>query len=281
MTTDLPADLWKRLTSTVGLVTTRADEPGEARLNVMAAEWAYFVNKQPLYAAVSLGPRTRSRRRIEGSGEFSLTLCADDQAALADFAGGLSVADADKTTSDLVRFGTPEATRTPWVTGGVLALECRLLRTVPMPSHTLYIGEAVAAHLPDAPRSPLVKHGAMRTLGGPAPRTRVVAAAGPGPDGTLRIAATSPADPARPGAPWRLSLRRPDGTTTDLGTRAATPRGDLLTDVPLPPDLAPADLEGCQVLVERGAFTPGTATVGRPPTTVPAVTPVPAPGAAR
>ncbi len=109
MTRDLPGDLWKKLTSTVGLVVTRHD----GTVNVMAAEWATFVNKQPLYTAVALGPRTASRRRLEAAGEFSVTLCAEGQAALADFAGSFSVTDIDKTGSDLVRLGTRRRRRPP------------------------------------------------------------------------------------------------------------------------------------------------------------------------
>ncbi|MET9236794.1 flavin reductase family protein [Streptomyces cellulosae] len=255
MTRDVPGDLWKKLTSTVGLVVTHHDDT----VNVMSAEWSTFVNKQPLYAAVALGPRTASRRRLEAAGEFSVTLCAEEQAGLADFAGSFSVTDIDKTGSDLVRLGTPEATATPWVTGGVLAVECRLRETVALPSHTLCIGEVVAAHLPDEAPRPLVKHGGMHTLGAPVRRTDVVAAAQLRPDGTLRVAATGPAAEAR--APWQVTLLPPDGPPVRLGAHPPTPHGDLLADLPLPPAV-PA--HGLRVRVERGHATPGTATVSAP-----------------
>ncbi|CAM5712553.1 hypothetical protein SHIRM173S_08556 [Streptomyces hirsutus] len=115
MTREVPGDLWKRLTSTVGLVCAHHD----GVTNVMSAEWSYFVNKRPLYAAVVLGPRAATGRIVEAAGEFSVTLCAEDQAGLADFAGSFSVTDIDKTSSELIRLGAPEATATPWVTGGV------------------------------------------------------------------------------------------------------------------------------------------------------------------
>src|SRR5690606_7681437 len=101
----VPDDLWKRLTSTVGLVSVRCG----AITNVMAAEWSYFVNKAPLYAAVVLGPRAATGALIAEAGEFALTLCSEDQAELADFAGAFSVADVDKTGSELIEFGAPRA----------------------------------------------------------------------------------------------------------------------------------------------------------------------------
>ncbi|MFB9735266.1 flavin reductase family protein [Streptomyces thermocoprophilus] len=255
MSRDLPADLWKRLTSTVGLVCTNVD----GTVNVMSAEWSCFVNKQPLYAAVALGPRCVTGGRVEEAGEFSVTLCAEDQAALADFAGSFSRADIDKTGSDLVGLGAPEATGTPWVTGGVVAVECLLRQVVPLPSHTLYIGEVVAAHLPDGPVRPLVKHGAMYALGEPVERTQIVAAAEVRPGGTLRVAATGPGGAGA--REWRVTLLDADGSPTPLGTYPSALYDDLLVDVPLPAGQDAGALSGHRVVVERDGAKPGTARV--------------------
>ncbi len=253
MTRDLPGDLWKKLTSTVGLVCVRHD----GGTDVMAAEWSYFVNKRPLCAAVVLGPRAASRRFLESAGEFSVTLCAEEQAALADFAGSFSVTDVDKTGSDLVRLGAPEATATPWVTGGVLAVECRLRQAVPLPVHTLFIGEVVAAHLPERPPRPLVKHGAMHTLGEPVRRTGIVASAElrHGDGDVLRVAATGPAADG-PGV-WRVTLLDTVGTPTPLGSHPSTRYDDLLVDIPLPVGIERHRLPGHRVLVERAGAQPG------------------------
>ncbi|WP_070016479.1 flavin reductase family protein, partial [Streptomyces nanshensis] len=199
MSAEVPADLWKKLTSTVGLVCVRH----RGATNLMSAEWSYFVNKAPLYAAVVLGPRATTRELIAAAGEFTVTFCSEEQSELADFAGSFSTADVDKTTSDLVRLGEPEATGSPWVRGGLTAVECTLRQTVAFPVHTMYVGEVVAAHTPDPLPGPLVKHGAMHRLGGPAERTAAVVAAQLLPGGQLRVAATGPPDA---GGPWRLSL---------------------------------------------------------------------------
>lgn len=182
----VPGDLWKRLTSTVGLVGVRCG----ALTNVMAAEWSYFVNKTPLYAAVVLGPRAATGALIAEAGEFSLTLCGEDQAELADFASGFSVADVDKTTSELIEFGAPRVIGSPWVDSGLLAVECVIRETVRFPGHTMYAGEVVPAHLPEDPPRPLVKHGAMYGLGEPVLPTAIVAAAQLLPGRLMRVAAT-------------------------------------------------------------------------------------------
>jgi flavin reductase (DIM6/NTAB) family NADH-FMN oxidoreductase RutF len=238
-------DLWKRLTSTVGLVAV----PGPRGVNVMACEWSYFVNKEPLYAAVVLGPRTASHELIADAGRFAVTFCADDQAELADFAGSCSVAEVDKATSEAILFGTP--TVTPWVAGGVLAVECELRQVVPLPVHTMYLGEVVAAHESAWPRRPLVKHGAMHALGAPIQRTAAVTATrrlG----GGLRVAATGPGS-----GPWRIDLVEPDGTTTGLGHHDPDRLGDLLVDLPLPGPVRP----GTRLRVERDGAKPGHAVI--------------------
>lgn len=263
MPRDIPANLWKRLTSTVGLVCVR-DEDGTT--NVMSAEWSYFVNKQPLYAAVVLGPRSASRELIACTGEFSVTFCSEDQAELADFAGSFSRTDIDKTGSALVRLAGPEATGTPWATGGVAAVECELRQIVEFPVHRMYVGEVVAAHVSDPPLGPLVKHGAMHLLGAPAERTEIVVSAQLLPGGeALRVAATSPS--AVSGS-WRMSLLTDDGEETPLhlpppepGEHDGPTGGDLLADVPLPAHL-PADRLHVHLLrAERDGAKPGYASV--------------------
>ncbi|HEX5741149.1 MAG TPA: flavin reductase family protein [Pilimelia sp.] len=237
--------LWKKLTSTVGLVTV----PHGDGVNVMSAEWSYFVNKDPLYVAVVLGPRTASRALLTAAGRFAVTFCGEHQADLADFAGSLSVRDVDKTSSRSVTFGAPTATGVPWVAGGVLAVECALRQVLPMPVHVVYVGEVLAAHEPAQPVRPLVKHGGMYTLGCPAPRRAVLAAATLTARGVLRVAATAP--PTARARAWSVTLRHPDGTAVDLGEHRGGEHGDLRADIAPPAWLTRGDLLGAEVTVAR------------------------------
>lgn len=249
MPLEIPEQLWKKATSTVGLVAVRHD----TGVNVMSVEWSYFVNKDPLYAAVVLSPRSLTRDLIPPRGEFSLTLCSEEQAELADFAGSFSLGEVDKSGSDLIAFGAPEATETPWVEGGLVALECVLRETVPFPVHTMFVGEVVAAHLPGTDRRPLVKHGPMHALGAPVRRTAVAASAQFTAEGMLRVAATGPQ--AQGADVWRLSLLGADGVRTELGVHPSSEYGDLLLDLPLPGPVA----AGARVVVEREGAKPGYA----------------------
>ncbi|BCJ50287.1 hypothetical protein Asp14428_17620 [Actinoplanes sp. NBRC 14428] len=225
---------WKLFTCTVGLVAV----PGPRGVNVMACEWSYVVNKDPLLVAVVLGPRTASRPLIEDAGAFAITFCAEDQAELADFAGSCSVTEVDKATSDALTLRPGR--HTPWVAGGVLAVECRLRQIVPLPVHTMYVAEVLAEHRSTPAPRPLVKHGGMHRLGEPVGRTAVVAATRRLDSGRVRVVATGPGE-----GPWRV-----DGA--DAGPGDA--RGRLVADVPV--------AEGArQVRVERDGARPGTAAV--------------------
>jgi flavin reductase (DIM6/NTAB) family NADH-FMN oxidoreductase RutF len=251
---DIPLNLWKTLTSTVGLVSVRHG----GITNVMSAEWSYFVNKVPLYVAVVLSPRAATRELLAQAGEFSLTLCGEDQAELADFAGSFSRQEIDKTTSELVTFGEPEATKTPWVVGGLVAMECVLRQTVELPVHAMYVGEVVAAHVPRTAPRPLIKHGSMYTLGEPVRRTGVVVAASLLPDGTLRVGATAP---AASDGPWRITLSTGDGRDLPLGEHTSAEFGELLVDVALPVTLTASDLAACRVRVDRAGARAGHAAI--------------------
>ncbi|MDH6221596.1 flavin reductase family protein [Streptomyces pseudovenezuelae] len=249
MSRDIPDQLWKKLTSTVGLVAVRSG----GAINVMSAEWSYFVNKTPLYAAVVLGPSSESRQLLPSAGEFSLTLCSEEQAGLADFAGSFSLSEIDKSSSELLEFGEAESTRTPWVRGGLIALECILRDTVCFPVHRMYVGEVSAVHVPDHSPRPLVKHGPLHALGMPVHRTAVVAGAQVLDGPVLRVAATGP-DASEP-PDWRVRLLVPGEPSVDLGMHPSGEYGDLLVDLPLPP----APLAGARIKVERTGAEPGYA----------------------
>ncbi|GAA2986201.1 flavin reductase family protein [Actinokineospora diospyrosa] len=249
----IPADAWKKLTSTVGLIAVRHDDG----VNVMAAEWTYFLNKQPLYVGVVLSPRARTRELLAGATEFSVTLCAQEQAALADFAGSFSLEEVDKTSSELLELGDPVATGTPWVRGGLVALECELRSVVELPVHRMFIGEVVALHEGAADLKPLVKHGAMHTIGERVRRTAVVAAAHHR-DGQLEVFATGP-DAADDIDLWHVHLVDGDGVEHDLGAHPSAEYGDFAVTVPVPPG---ARLAEAAVRVERSGAEPGHARLG-------------------
>lgn len=175
-----------------------------SQVNVLSAEWTYFVAKDPVTVAVVLHESNWTTERLGELSEFSVTLCSDEQASAADFCGSFSGKDVPKVSSEEIALGDPVANSTPWVREGVMALECTVVQRVELPHYIMVIGEVRHVHgQHDSPR-PLVKHDAMHSIGSPIARTRVTVGAGLV-GGQLRVCAVASADPS-PDEPYEVVL---------------------------------------------------------------------------
>jgi flavin reductase (DIM6/NTAB) family NADH-FMN oxidoreductase RutF len=255
------ADIWKSLTTTVGLVSAAYRDSA----SIMAAEWTYFLNKDPLYVAVALSRRSVTRDLIRGSGGFSVTLCSESQAELADFVGSFSGRDIDKSSAEALDLRPPAVIGAQWVAGGVISFECLVRQVMTTPDYQVFVGEAVAIH-PEPPRRPLVKHGPMHALGPRLELSAIVAGAGLLPPSTagsgrtcLRVAATGRCPD--PGAPWHITLVGADRGEYPLAECPSGEYGDLLAEFELPEELSAEAVLSCLVKVERSGLKAGWARV--------------------
>jgi flavin reductase (DIM6/NTAB) family NADH-FMN oxidoreductase RutF len=228
----------------------------------MAAEWTYLVSKEPPQAAVVVSNDALTQEIAIGTGEFSVTLCSAGQAALADFVGSVSGRDIDKTASLLINLCEPLAISTPWVGGGIAALECEIRQIVPLPGYQMLIGEVLATHADGpTPGQPLVKHGAMYALGERLTLPNVVAAAelrgGERPQ--IRVAAAG--QPPDEETPWRVSLVDGGQRAVPLGEVPPNAHGDLLASFDIPESAASWNLSSAEILVEREGIDPGRARI--------------------
>ncbi|WP_083921604.1 flavin reductase family protein [Actinopolyspora halophila] len=217
------------LTSTVGLVCTKNAD----NMNVMSAEWTYFVARDPLHIAVGIADYNWTQSRAVESKEFSVTLCDISQTAVAVFAGSFSGQEIDKTSSDALELANPSVIDTPYVRGGVFNAECRVRQVVELPGYLLIIGEAVWSSANSvASARPLVKHGDIHELGPRISDRRVVTTAQLSPDGSsVRVAAT--AYDAPHDAPWEVVVT--DGSGEIVLEEHLEPDGHvLLVDFTLP-----------------------------------------------
>ncbi len=228
----------------------------------MAAEWTYLVSKEPPQAAVVISDSAFSQAAALAAGEFTVTLCSAGQAALADFVGSVSGRDIDKTTSDLVTLREPLTISTPWIDGGVAALECQLTQVVELPGYQMLIGEVMETHADEARfGKPLVKHGGMYSLGAKLSPGVIVAAAEflVGQNQRIRVAAAghSPDE----SAVWRVLLTDGLGRSVLLGTAVPTVHGDLLASFAIPESARTWNLSATEILVERDGLEPGRARI--------------------
>jgi flavin reductase (DIM6/NTAB) family NADH-FMN oxidoreductase RutF len=114
----------------------------EGRANFMAAAWVSRVNGSPPIMAVALNQRHYTPIGIRECQAFSLNIPSVDLMARTDYCGLVSGRDTEK--SDLFDLFYGELGSAPMISECPLCIECKLRDVIPLPSHDLFLGEAVA-----------------------------------------------------------------------------------------------------------------------------------------
>lgn len=140
----------------VGLITT----DGPAGSNIMAAEWTHHVSYEPGIIAVCIHKSNKATAvNIKKTKEFGVSLAATDQSVMASVAGSQSGIQYDKIKAlEELEFKFYKAKKidVPMVEGGALNLECKLIKTSDIGSHTIFFGEVVEATV--SGKEPLAYH---------------------------------------------------------------------------------------------------------------------------
>jgi flavin reductase (DIM6/NTAB) family NADH-FMN oxidoreductase RutF len=111
------------------------------RANVMTAAWGGVVCSRPPCVAVSLRAATASHGNIVRRGAFTVNLPSREHAAAADYFGLVSGRSADKLAAAGLTAERAEHVDAPYVAEFPLVLECALLQTHEIGSHTQFVGE--------------------------------------------------------------------------------------------------------------------------------------------
>lgn len=140
----------------VGLITSR----GPYGDNIMSAEWTHHVSYNPGLLAVCIRPTAATHENIRESKEFGVNIAATDKATLASVAGTTKGKEIDKIgalTELGFQFYPAKRIKTLMVEGAVLNIECRLIKTIDLGSHTIFVGEIIEATRNPA-KQPLAYH---------------------------------------------------------------------------------------------------------------------------
>ena len=89
--------------------------------------------------------------KSELTGEFVFAWAGEGQAELVDYAGSHTGADVDKFADFDIPTAPAAVVHVPLLAEAVANLECKLHSATPAGDHTIFIGQVVAAHLPDEP----------------------------------------------------------------------------------------------------------------------------------
>lgn len=124
------------------MVVVGAEVEGQA--NFLAVAWVSRVNFNPPLIAVALGKPHHTNKGIHQNREFSV--CVPDAAMLkqVDYVGIVSGAKTDKSAVFKTFKGT--LAKAPLIEGCTVAMECRLVQVVEMPTNELFIGEVVGTY---------------------------------------------------------------------------------------------------------------------------------------
>jgi flavin reductase (DIM6/NTAB) family NADH-FMN oxidoreductase RutF len=137
----------------VAVVTVRAGD----KINAMTAAWAIPVSQRPALVVVHIAPQRYTHDLIMETGEFGLSILADDQVEVSQHAGTVSGRKVDKFESGIMKQKTPKKTSTPLIEGAAATMECKLEKAIAMGDHTIFVGRVVALEK-DEGKKPLVLH---------------------------------------------------------------------------------------------------------------------------
>ncbi len=116
----------------------------EGRSNFMAAGWVCRANLAPPMLCCGINRAHATPVGIRETGTFSVNVPSARQLVETDYCGLVSGARADKSGIFDVVYG--ELGTAPMVADCPVAMECRLVEILSLPSHDLVVGEIVAAY---------------------------------------------------------------------------------------------------------------------------------------
>ncbi|MGA3174776.1 MAG: flavin reductase family protein [Syntrophorhabdales bacterium] len=110
----------------------------------LTVAWFGMVNPKPPYMMLSLGPGHYSNPGIRQNGTFSVNIPSASMVEATDYCGIVSGKKYDKSKVFEVFYGKLKTA--PMIAECPYNLECRLVKTVELPTDEMFIGEIVAAY---------------------------------------------------------------------------------------------------------------------------------------
>lgn len=128
-----------------------ASVDAEGKPNVMPAGWGMICSSDPRYVAVSIAYERYTYECIHDTGEFIFAWAGEGQQQLVADTGSTSGADIGKFTQFSIPHTPAVEVSVPLLDGAAANLECRLAHEYPSGDHAIFVGEVVAASVPDHP----------------------------------------------------------------------------------------------------------------------------------
>lgn len=143
---------------------------GQGKANLMPAGWGMICSGNPPMVCVAIGHSRYTHRCVEETGEFVFAWAGEGQAELVEYAGSHTGAEVDKFQEFAIPTAPAAVVNVPLLAGAAANLECKLSQAVTTGDHTVFVGEVVAAHLPDRPIAKLDNFAGLYAVARPVER---------------------------------------------------------------------------------------------------------------
>jgi len=110
---------------------------------MMTASWVGVVCSKPPCVAVSLREATYTFGNIKEHGAYTVNIPSEKLAAVAAYTGVVSGRDTDKFADTGLTAVKSDLVDAPYIEECELVIECRLIKTVELGLHTMFIGEII------------------------------------------------------------------------------------------------------------------------------------------
>ncbi|MDR1132531.1 MAG: flavin reductase family protein [Synergistaceae bacterium] len=115
------------------------------RANLAALAWAGICCSEPPAVQISVRPSRYTHEAILDKREFTVCVPSSSQSKIADFCGLVSGRDVDKLASAGLTAMKGQFTDAPVVAEFPVCMECKLIGSLKLGSHDLFVGEVAAA----------------------------------------------------------------------------------------------------------------------------------------
>jgi flavin reductase (DIM6/NTAB) family NADH-FMN oxidoreductase RutF len=115
----------------------------EGKPNMMTASWVGMACSDPPAVTISLREATYTFGNIKERGAYTVNIPSRKLAAVTAYAGVVSGRDTDKFADTGLTAVKSDLVDAPYIKECELVLECRLIKTVHLGRHTMFIGEII------------------------------------------------------------------------------------------------------------------------------------------
>lgn len=112
--------------------------------NIITIGWTGILSTIPPRTYISVRPQRHSYKLLKATGEFVINLTTADQARTVDYVGIYTGAKVDKFRECGLTKAESKEVAAPTIKECPLALECRVIETIPMGTHDVFIADIVS-----------------------------------------------------------------------------------------------------------------------------------------